>query len=548
MNRRKAIWRAFAVAVFAVSLCGIAMWNHRLGIMEEDVEEFEWFCSVSHWDPPEWSLEEDTVTGQISRETGVSFTYHIPQKNTDMQLGQMLVKGRLPDVISIMDSGQQKQLVESGKVWDIRELLEKYDSDSPLLEQFPQDVEKILEEAEGGWYNYPSHINSPDMRKLYPPCDDYYWDLLYYQSNEGIMFNRAIMERLGLKVEDLQTEEQALEALRRVKKSGGENGEEWIPLLLNGEKYEQSSMSALSKSFGVKWTDAEGRYRDYYLAPQAKQAMKFLNAAYREGCLDPGQLSYDVEKMQQLLQSGRVFCFIGNLADAGVDEREWEGGIILSSLGDAPTVLSSCQAQVWLHTYISKSCKNPQKIAKWLSFMAGEKGLMLNYFGIEGRDYVRKDGLPERTREGMEGENSPENGFWIFWPFANTTWEKHIERPPKEDSRQAAAYRVQTAMGRYKGAGLYENALVAGLSNDLEEKSDYGDLVNEVKEYRRNRLVPVITADSPEQFEEEYGNFIQGLTDLGLPRLDGALNECYQKRCERFGITLADDYQKIRQK
>lgn len=153
MNRRKAIWRAFAVAVFAVSLCGIAMWNHRLGIMEEDVEEFEWFCSVSHWDPTEWSLEEDTVTGQISRETGVSFTYHIPQKNTDMQLGQMLVKGRLPDVISIMDSGQQKQLVESGKVWDIRELLEKYDSDSPLLEQFPQDVEKILEEAEGGWYN-----------------------------------------------------------------------------------------------------------------------------------------------------------------------------------------------------------------------------------------------------------------------------------------------------------------------------------------------------------------------------------------------------------
>lgn len=380
------------------------------------------------------------------------------------------------------------------------------------------------------------------MREIYPPCDPYYWDLVYYQHNEGIMFNRAIMERLGLTAEELQTEEQVQEAFCMVKKLGEQTGEELTPLLLNGQKYEASSLPALSKSFGAKWIDGDGSYRDYYFSEQARQAMAFFNTAYRNGCLNVGQLSYSVEEMQKQLQSGNVFCFIGNLADTRVDERGWEGAAILSSLGDVPAVQVSAQAQVWLHTYISKSCTHPEKIAKWLSFMAGEEGMLLNYFGIEGRDYIMQDGFPVRTKEGMEGPNSMENGLWIFWPFANTTWEKHAALPPEEDSRQAAAHRVQTAMGRYPQSELYEVALTVNLNSDLEEKSGYGELLNSVQEYKNSQLLSVITAENQEQFEAEYGKLIQGLKDMGLVKLDKELNECYQERCRRYGITLEDNY------
>lgn len=542
MNRRIYLQRALAVMILALFLCSFAKRGLESGGIMDDIEEFEWFSGISYWNPPEWSLKEDTVSGQISKKTGVAFSYNIPQKNAGMQLGQMLVKEQLPDVISISDAAMQKQLVKSGMVWNIQELLEQYDPDSHILKQFPQDVKQILEAAEGGWYCYPSHIGSADMREVYPPCDPYYWDLVYYQYNEGIMFNRALMERLGLSLEDLQTEEQVQEAFRKVKKLGEQTGEDLVPLLLNGQKYEASSLPALSKSFGAKWIDAQGSYRDYYFTKQTRQAMAFFNEAYRNGCLEPGQLSYVEKEMQKQLQSGNVFCFIGNLADSGVDERDWEGGAILSSLGDAPAVQVSAQAQVWLHTYIAKSCSNPRRIAKWLSFMTSEEGMMLNYLGIAGRDYLMRDGFPVRTKEGMEGENRMEKGLWIFWPFANTTWEKHAELPPEKDSRMAAAHRVQTAMGRYPQSELYEIALTVNLDSDLEEKGDYGEQLNSLKEFKRNQLLSVILAESEEQFEAEYKKLLQGLKNLGLKRLDKALNECYQQRCARYGITLEDNY------
>lgn len=528
--------------VLAVFLCSFAGRGSASGEVADDIEEFEWFSSVSYWNPPEWSLAEDTVTGQISRKTGVAFSYNIPQRNAGMQLGQMLVKEQLPDVISISDAALQKQLVESGKVWNIQELLQQYDPDSHVLKQFPQDVKQILEDAEGGWYCYPSHIGSAGMREVYPPCDPYYWDLVYYQYSEGIMFNRTLMERLGLSAKDLRTEEQVQEAFRKVKRLGEQTGEKLVPLLLNGKKYEASSLPALGKSFGAKWIDGDGNYRDYYFTRQARQAMAFFNTSYRNGCLEPSMLSYEVEEMQRQLQSGNVFCFIGNLADSGVDERDWEGGAILSSLGDAPAVQVSAQAQVWLHTYIAKSCSNPAKIAKWLSFMTSEEGMMLNYFGIAGRDYVMRDGFPIRTKEGMQGENSMEKGLWIFWPFANTTWEKHAELPPGEGSRRAAAHRVQTAMGRHPQSELYEIALTVNLNSDLEEKEDYGEQLNNLKEYKKDQLLSVITAKNEGQFETEYEKLIQGLKELGLNKIDKALNECYQQRCARYGITLEDNY------
>lgn len=153
-----------------------------------------------------------------------------------------------------------------------------------------------------------------------------------------------------------------------------------------------------------------------------------------------------------------------------------------------------------------------------------------------------QDGFPVRTKAGMEGLNSMENGLWIFWPFANTTWEKHAELPPEEGSRRAAAHRVQTAMGRYPQSQLYEIALTVNLNSDLEEKGDYGEQLNSLKEYKKGQLLSVITAGDEEQFEAEYEKLIQGLEDLGLSEIDEALNECYQQRCARYGVTLEDNY------
>ena len=52
----------------------------------------------------------------------------------------------------------------------------------------------------------------------------------------------------------------------------------------------------------------------------------------------------------------------------------------------------------WIKTFVSKNCKNPEALAKALSFATSAEGLWLNYYGVEGVDYTKQeDGTMVRT-------------------------------------------------------------------------------------------------------------------------------------------------------
>ena len=119
-----------------------------------------WFSNVSFWNPPTtWSTDANTVQGVITQKTGLTFTMDIPPQDADAELTLSLVSGELPDVIAITNDAPIKQLVDSGNVWKIEELLKKYDPSSHLLTQFPADIKQRLVVRDGGWYAYPSHMS-----------------------------------------------------------------------------------------------------------------------------------------------------------------------------------------------------------------------------------------------------------------------------------------------------------------------------------------------------------------------------------------------------
>ena len=99
--------------------------------------------------------------GELTKKTGLTFSYNIPAQDGDTKLSLMMVSSSdaFPDVITTVGPDMGKKLVEAGKVWELEEFLKKYDPESHLLKDFPADVKKQLVKHDGDWYAIPSHMS-----------------------------------------------------------------------------------------------------------------------------------------------------------------------------------------------------------------------------------------------------------------------------------------------------------------------------------------------------------------------------------------------------
>lgn len=79
-----------------------------------------------------------------------------------------------------------------------------------------------------------------------------------------MLWNDTVLEEFGLKPEDLQTEEQVLAAFDLVKNSDKTvNGASYIPVLVDGNMYQESTLRTLEYFFGSMPIDDEGNYQDW---------------------------------------------------------------------------------------------------------------------------------------------------------------------------------------------------------------------------------------------------------------------------------------------
>ncbi len=242
-----------------------------------------------------------------------------PPQAAERKLSLLLLKDELPDLLVLSESNVIRQLIDAGAVWELDELLETYCPDSHLLTKFPEDMKQEQIRQYGGFYAYPSNINSDDARKLWPERTDYYGNLVRYRQNHGILWNRALLKQAGLSEDDLKTESQALAAFKKIKSMRlTVNGEEVVPLLFEGNKYQESSLDYLYNSFGVEYIDENGNYKSRWLQPECRDVLRFVNTAVKNRYLSTEHLSFDSTQILSLMASGRVFCYMGNIANTGV--------------------------------------------------------------------------------------------------------------------------------------------------------------------------------------------------------------------------------------
>ena len=511
-----------------------------------DVSELYWFSDVSGWGPAtaNWSVDESPATVYIEENLGLSLNIEQPPTDASTKLGLMLASGELPDVMSITDSDMYKQLVEADKVWDMQTFLETYDPDSHLLKDFPDDIRKALTDVYGNWYSYPSHMESKNNREVFPPDDQIWVDVVEKGSNGCIMFNKEIMDAVGITPEDVQTEEGFWAACEKVKASGHQvDGQSVLPVVLQCNLWINTSLDGIvSNTFGVLPVDDEGNYRHSELNPLYKNALKFLNTLIQREYLDVNTLTIDETALKTYLDAKRVFCWIGNQAQQDKTNMPWVSyGPILASNGAKPVIGLNGEAGTgWIQTLVSKDCKNPEKIAKLLSWASSREGLLVNYYGEEGTDYTIDDkGIVTRTEEGTKRLAEEYDNNVLMWPFANTSFERHTEPVPDPASNRGVEVALMPAFGKNENTYIYNTAVLDFRNNTvIEPSSDLGIKLSQVDSYLEAQKAKIVTASSDAEFEKEYQNMLDTLESYSIADIDAEYDKIYKEYCEKKGTSI----------
>lgn len=529
------------ILLFIVIFCEAFLSSCTGEIKQEEVNAYaraSLFCDVSWWEIPLWKEEEGTITGDISKKTGITLDIIQPTQKADTQLKIMLLNDELPDIISVTDSITISQIVDSGKVWKIDEFLETYKPDSHILQDFPEDIRQELIKRDGGWYAFPSHMNSADARQYWQPVPDME-KVVEYNDNNAIIWNRALLDRMGLSVENLQTQEEVMAAFELAKdKELQVNGEDVIVLLVDGKEYQDPTLKYLEGSFGAEWIDDEGNYMDILLQPQAKNALQFLNTAMRLSYMQPEQFAMENRQIKEFMNSGRVLCFIGNVANTAVNFADWvSSGVILSSDGSTPVMGKNMRASTgWISTFISKDCENPKEVAAFLDYMTSDEGMTFWSYGYEGTDYyVGDDGYYYRLNMDAAKEYA-KTGVWAWWMFSNSAWERSVSIQRSDNQR--AEYDVTTAYGMHERTVLYDSSLLLMSVDMASTESESGRMEKEIEEWKESQILKTLLAESESAFESEYDILISGLYDRGIEQLDQYKNEAYQKNCHEYGKSI----------
>lgn len=509
--------------------------------------DVSWFSSVPFWNPPQWSTEPGTNMAEITKETGLTFSYNIPAQDGETKLNLMMVatSDAFPDVITTIGDAMGKKLVQADKVWKLDEFLQKYDPESHLLKDFPADVKKQISSRYGDFYAIPSHMGGTDAMKVYPPSSDYFVDMAKYSENKGVIVNTNIMKQAGIALTDLKTEDDVLAALKKVQDMKlNVNGQPVIPLQLNGKNYHGESLQFLQRSFGAMPIDKDGKFRDMYVSPENKHAIEFLFKTAQGGYFDPGQLTTDAAAIDANMLSGRVFMFIGNTSGKFDKLDYWVSpGPILSNEGKKPVFPKGSEASAgWMQTFISKSTKEPERLAKWLSYMTAPEGMTINHFGIEGVHYTKDDkGLIVRTEKGIQDQkDSVKTGIDIFWQFANMAFLENVQPAPtkREGTGGLIQMEAQTAYARAKEVVRYDQSVLALPGEFFASGSKNVTIRDQIQLYYEAQVAKMVLAKDEAAFNKLYDEFLAKMKDLKIHEIDAAKDVELQKKSKEMGVTV----------
>ncbi|MFR8469688.1 hypothetical protein BLA28_04495 [Eisenbergiella tayi] len=457
----------------------------------------------------------DTWTGIIPETLTANggVTFDVTRSADDSQLGLMIASGDLPDVIFTSD--EIDRLCDSNLCWSYDELIETYGVD---------------------WQPSQDRIGIARSHNANPEDEHYYTIIQNYNTNEEwenaegvvpsiacVYYRKDIWRELGEPAMD------TMEDLINVCKMVREKYPEMMPVNAGSPSWRltpfQSWTGAASEFIytdeshtSVAYTDTTAEFYDY---------LKYVNEMYREGLFSEENLAIinqDDGKQQAL--NGKCFVYewnsrptqlaqLNTSTQANVEGAEWASMPIPD---DAKTIVRTNAG--WAGVFISKKCKDPEAAIKMIAYMNSTEGQHLALWGREGIDYVLDEkGTPQFSDEWLE-----------------TSKDQDLMTSKFNNNYFMCTTELDEAYTYYSGA---DPEVIADFSKNLDKvvnypelsialpvsTSDMGIIRAKIKEAREAELVKIYTAETDEEFEASYKDYMRLLDQIGVQELNKYMTE-----------------------
>lgn len=457
----------------------------------------------------------DTWTGIIpetlTANGGVAFD--VTRSADDSQLGLMIASGDLPDVI--FTSNEIDRLCDSNLCWSYDELIEKYGID---------------------WQPSQDRVGIARSHNANPEDEHYYTIIQNYNTNEEwenaegvvpslacVYYRKDIWRELG------EPAMESMEDLINVCKMVKEKYPDMIPINAGSPAWRftpfQNWTGAANEFMYTDESQTTVAYRD--TTTEFYDYLKYVNEMYAEGLFPEENLAItneDDAKQQAL--NGKCFVYewnsrptqlaqLNTSTQANVEGAEWASMPIPD---DAKTIVRANAG--WAGVFISKKCKDPEAAIKMIAYMNSTEGQHLALWGREGIDYVLDDnGTPQFSDEWLE-----------------TSKDQDLMNSKFNNCYLMCTTELDEAYTYYSGA---DPDVVAEFSQNVDKvvnypelaialpvsTSDMGIIRAKIKEAREAELVKIYTAETDEEFEAAYKDYMRLLDQIGVQELNKYMTE-----------------------
>ncbi|WP_315069472.1 extracellular solute-binding protein [uncultured Clostridium sp.] len=379
---------------------------------------FDWYIDFS-WFQTKWGT--NPVSKYVTDKTGVNLNLITPSGDETEKLNSMIETGKLPDFITLssQDYGY-KRIIQNGLALSLDKLSEQYDTyfmkvaDKQKLEWYRQN--------DGHVYCYPNFSS---------PMTDFKDYKEEKPSNQAFLVRKDIYEALGKP--DMRTPEGFLNALERAKKEFPiVDGQDLIPLGVHEfDDYGNLSLDSILPNFLAVPREEKGKLYDKNTDEEYIRWLKTLRTANEKGLLSKEIFVDKRAQIEENITEGRYFAMLYQSSDMSAQQLELYSrdknkayiavdGPANSKL-DSPK-LSGDSISGWTVTLISKSCKDPKRAIRFLSYLISEEGNRDLYLGIKGLTWDVIDGKEQFKPEALSLLNTDRIAFDNKYGAANTYW------------------------------------------------------------------------------------------------------------------------------
>jgi putative aldouronate transport system substrate-binding protein len=447
---------------------------------------------------------------------------HPAMGSENEQFNIMVASRQLPDIIDwhwfAYPGGPQKAIMDNVII-----KLNPYMQYAPNLKKYfdtHPDIKKMATTDDGTIYMFPF------IREDKINCTFY-----------GPMIRKDWLEKLNLTVPE--TVDEWYKMLLAIKKNASKLNSK-MPVYPFSADYWSANprgvfdyCSFLVGAWGIK-TDFyvdKNRVKFGPLQPEFKQFMSVLQKWWKDGLIDPDLLTMNRQAIQAKIMNDQIGAWLGLLGGTMGKFLQAKKGTEFDLVGAPyPTLKKGQVAELGQRDFpingdgmaITPKCKNVQLAVKILDWGYSKEGYLAYNFGVEGRSYVMKNGIPTYTEAIL---NHPKlSAMEAIAQYGRVSWSGPFVQS-KYYVNQMVAMLPQQKDALKEWTKPDNSKLLPPITFTPDEAAKISNIMNTVNTYYNEMFVKLLTGKS-----NDMNGFVNTLKRM---RIDEAL-KIYQTAYERF--------------